>query len=255
MEKNKKAYIAEAIGTFVLVFFACGVAIVVGEVFPTALTFGLVIVIMSLLIGKISGCHINPAVSLACLITKRMSAKDFVCYVIAQIIGAFLGAVLLFGILRMSGYGQSYFADAGSNFARGRDLEAGPIFGAIILEIILTFIFVYVVLHTTDEKNGLSKFVGVLIGVALMFVHLIGINLTGTSVNPARSIGTAFGDLIYSGDADALEHVWIFIIAPMLGGLLAAVVYNLVNKNHELKEIEEPKEDKNEAPAEETVAE
>lgn len=250
MEKNNiKAYIAEAIGTFVLVFFACGVAIVTDEVFSTALTFGLVIVIMSLLIGKISGCHINPAVSLACLITKRISAKDFVWYVIAQIVGAFLGAVLLFGILRMGGESKSVFYDAGSNFAIDKEFEAGPIFAAIILETILTFIFVYVVLHTTDEKNGLGKFAGVLIGVALMFVHLIGIKLTGTSVNPARSIGTAFGDLIYSGEADALQHVWIFIIAPMLGGALAALVYTSVSKNKEVKE------DKNEAPAEETVAE
>lgn len=257
MEKiNLRACIAEAIGTFVLVFFACGVAIVVRDVFATALTFGLVIVIMSTLIGKVSGCHINPAVSLACLLTKRMSVRDFVSYSIAQIIGALLGAVALFGILKMGKPLMiTNFVFAGSNHTFNSRLEAGPIFSALILETILTFIFVYVILHTTDEKHGLSKYAGLLIGVTLMFVHLIGINLTGTSVNPARSIGTAFGDLIFSGEAKALEQVWIFMIAPMGGGALAAVVYDMINKKNKLKEADEPKDNENNAPAEETVAE
>lgn len=257
MEKsNTKAYIAEGIGTFALVFFAVGVAVLGGGLFPTALTFGLVIVIMSLLIGKISGCHINPAVSLACFMTKRMSSKDFIAYVIAQVIGGLLGAICLFGILRMSGYDNDFFFEvAGSNFTKTGELEVGPIFGALFIEIILTFVFVYVILHVTDEKHGLSKYAGLIIGVALMFVHLLGIGLTGTSVNPARSIATAFGDLIFSGEATALKHVWIFILAPMGGAALAAVAYEAVNKSNSLKEADEPNDDEYDAPAEEKVSE
>ncbi|MBO7614228.1 MAG: aquaporin [Bacilli bacterium] len=256
MDKSFKAYIAEGIGTFALVFFAVGVAVLGGGLFPTALTFGLVIVIMSLLIGKISGCHVNPAVSLACLMTKRMSSKDFVAYVIAQVIGGLLGAICLFGILRMSGYDSDYFFEiAGSNFTGTGELDAGPIFGALLIEIILTFVFVYVILHVTDEKHGLSKYAGLIIGVALMFVHLLGIGLTGTSVNPARSIATAFGDLIFSGEATALEHVWIFIIAPLGGGALAAVVYDAINNKKAEPKEEKVEEINSDDAAEETKAE
>ncbi|MCR5309595.1 MAG: aquaporin [Bacilli bacterium] len=230
MENNNwKALFAEAIGTFVLVFFAVGVACVANSLFATAFTFGLVIVIMSLLIGKISGCHINPAVSLACFMTKRMSLRDFVGYVIAQIIGGLLGAICLFGILKMAGGDDYFFEIAGSNFTPGNDLDFLPILASMLLEIILTFVFVYVILHVTDEKNGVTKYAGLIIGAALLFVHLLGIGITGTSVNPARSIATAFGDLIFSGEATALKHVWIFIIAPMGGGALAAIVYNAIN--------------------------
>lgn len=258
MEKiNLKAYIAEAIGTFALVFFACGVAALGGGLLPTALTFGLVIVIMSLLIGKISGCHINPAVSLACLMTKRMSVKDFVYYVVAQIVGGLLGAICLFGIIKM-GFDKmdSFFRTAGSNIAFQNKLEAAPIFAAMFVEIILTFVFVYVILHVTDEKHGVSKYAGLLIGATLLLVHLIGINLTGTSVNPARSIATAFGDLIFSGEATALKHVWIFILAPMGGAALAAVAYSAINKDKTDEEkVEEPKEEVKQDAAEEKTAE
>ena len=244
MEKsNTKAYLAEGIGTFALVFFACGVAALGGGLLPTALTFGLVIVIMSLLIGKISGCHINPAVSLACYMTKRMSSKDFLCYVIAQVLGGLLGAICLFGIIKMGADpSDAFFEIAGSNFAFKADLEAAPIFGAMFVEVILTFVFVYVILHVTDEKHGVTKYAGLIIGATLLLVHLIGINLTGTSVNPARSIATAFGDLIFSGEATALKHVWIFILAPMGGAALAAVAYNAINRSNEFQEADEPKE-------------
>lgn len=242
MDKSLKAYIAEAIGTFVLVFFACGVATVTrGSLFVTSLTFGLVIVIMSLLIGKISGCHINPAVSLACLMTKRMSVRDFVCYVIAQVVGGLLGAIILFALIKMNGFDGSYFETAASNLTYTEKLEAGPIFSAMFIEIILTFVFVYVILHATDEKNGVTKYAGIIIGTTLMFVHLLGIFFTSTSVNPARSIATAFGDLIFSGEAKALEHVWIFIIAPMSGAALAAVAYSAINKDKKDEPAEEAK--------------
>ena len=254
MDKSLKAYIAEAIGTFVLVFFACGVAAVTGgSLLVTSLTFGLVIVIMSLLIGKISGCHINPAVSLACLMTKRMSARDFIGYVIAQVVGGLLGAIILFALIKMNGLNGSFFETAASNLTYKEKLEAGPIFSAMFIESILTFVFVYVVLHATDEKNGVTKYAGIIIGTTLMFVHLLGIFFTSTSVNPARSIATAFADLIFSGEATALKHVWIFIITPMAGGALAAVVYDAINKAK--KEADEPKDDEKDAPAEETVAE
>ena len=254
MDKSLKAYIAEAIGTFVLVFFACGVAAVTGgSLLVTSLTFGLVIVIMSLLIGKISGCHINPAVSLACLMTKRMSVRDFIGYVIAQVVGGLLGAIILFALIKMNGLNGSFFETAASNLTYKEKLEAGPIFSAMFIEVILTFVFVYVVLHATDEKNGVTKYAGIIIGTTLMFVHLLGIFFTSTSVNPARSIATAFADLIFSGEATALKHVWIFIIAPLGGGALAAVVYDAINKAK--KEADEPKDDEKDAPAEETVAE
>ena len=244
MDKGLKAYIAEAIGTFALVFFAVGVAIVYGDIFATALTFGLVIVVMATVIGGISGCHINPAVSLACLITNRMSIKDFVCYVIAQIIGGLLGAITLFGILKMSDFLTIHHMDlsfAGSNFLI-HDFEFGSIVGSLLLECILTFVFIYVILFVTDEKKGLTKVAGVLIGLTLLLVHLIGIPLTGTSVNPARSIATALGNFIFEGELDALKHLFAFIVAPLAGGALAAVVYNAINKknaNPKEKKVEE----------------
>ena len=244
MEKNNmKALFAEAIGTFVLVFFAVGVACVANSLFAAAFAFGLVIVIMSLLIGKISGCHINPAVSLACFMTKRMSLRDFVGYVIAQVVGGLLGAICLFGILKMGGAGDRFFEIAGSNFTPGNDLDFLPILASMLLEIILTFVFVYVILHVTDEKNGVTKYAGLIIGATLLFVHLLGIGITGTSVNPARSIATAFGDLIFSGEPTALKHVWIFILAPMGGAALAAVAYNAINHSNEFKEADESKQD------------
>lgn len=242
--KNIKAYIAEAIGTFVLVFVACGVAAVThGDVVATALAFGFVIFAMAYTIGDISGCHINPAVSLGCLIAKRMSVKDFVGYVIAQVVGAIVGAIAIFGILKISGFNASFFDGLASNFAIGGDLKVGPIIGSFLLEIILTFIFVYVILSVTNEKSSAGKFAGIIIGITLTLVHLVGIRLTGTSVNPARSLGTALGDLIFSGKADALKHVWIFILAPMGGGGLAAIVYNVANKEKASKKKEAPKEE------------
>lgn len=256
MDKSLKAYIAEAIGTFVLVFFACGVATVTrGSLFVTSLTFGLVIVIMSLLIGKFSGCHINPAVSLACLMTKRMSVRDFVGYVIAQVVGGLLGAIILFALIKMNDFDGSYFETAASNLTYTEKLEAGPIFSAMFIENILTFVFVYVVLHATDEKNGVTKYAGIIIGTTLMLVHLLGIFFTSTSVNPARSIATAFGDLIFSGEATALKHVWIFIIAPMGGAALAAVAYSAINKEKDNKPADEPRDDEYKTPAEEKVSE
>ncbi len=232
-----KKMIAECIGTFVLVFVACGVAMATGgTLVGTALAFGLVIVAMAYSIGRISGCHINPAVSLALFIRKKMSFEEFCGYVIAQVVGGFLGALAIFGIFKMAGV---QLAGDACNYIvgwNGTDISVGGVFGALIAEVILTFIFVYVILNATDEEAGNSKIAGLIIGLTLTLVHLVGICLTGTSVNPARSIATAFGALIFNGDASALAQVWIFIVAPLAGGALAAVVFGLLHKNKANKE-------------------
>ena len=231
MNSLLKKMIAEGIGTFVLVFVACGVAMATGgTLVGTALAFGLVIVAMAYSIGRISGCHINPAVSLALFIRKKMSFEEFCGYVIAQVVGGFLGALAIFGIFKMAGVqlpGDACNYIVGWN---GTDITAGGVFGALIAEVILTFIFVYVILNATDEEAGNSKIAGLIIGLTLTLVHLVGICLTGTSVNPARSIATAFGALIFNGDASALAQVWIFIVAPLAGGALAALVFGLLHK-------------------------
>ncbi|MBQ8141689.1 MAG: aquaporin [Bacilli bacterium] len=224
-----KKGIAECLGTFVLVFFAVGTAILSGgNLVATALAFGLVIVAMAYSVGKISGCHINPAVSLGCLLTKRMTLKEFLVYVCFQILGGTLGAVLLFGLLKMNGF--DVLQTAGSNFTISHTLEAGPVISALVLELVLTFVFVYVILNVTCKNSKVEKPAGLIIGLTLTLVHLIGINFTGTSVNPARSIATALANLIYTGDASALSQIWIFILAPLAGGALAALVYNLLHK-------------------------
>ena len=229
----KKA-IAEFVGTFTLVFVACGVAGATGgSLVATSLAFGLTIVAMAYSVGRVSGCHINPAVSLGCLLTKRMSAKEFCIYVIAQILGGFAGAVLVFGIFKMANVNP--LGDA-CNYAVGfgaNGLTTGGVIGALITEIVLTCIFVYAILNVTDEKAGTGKIAGIVIGLTLTLVHLIGINLTGTSVNPARSIATAFSALIYNGTTDALAQVWMFIVAPLIGAIVAAFLYKAINTEKE----------------------
>ena len=229
MNNLLKKAIAEFIGTFTLVFIACGVAGATGgSLVATSLAFGLTIVAMAYSVGRVSGCHINPAVSLGCLLTKRMTAKEFGVYVVAQILGGFVGAVLVFGLFKMSGVNP--LGDA-CNYAVGfaGELKAGGVIAALITEIVLTCIFVYTILNVTDEKAGHAKKAGVVIGFTLTLVHLIGINLTGTSVNPARSIATAFSALIYNGTTDALAQIWMFIVAPMIGAAVAAVLYKTLN--------------------------
>ena len=240
----KKAF-AEFIGTFVLVFVACGVAAATGgNLVATSLAFGLVIVAMAYSVGRVSGCHVNPAVSLGCLMDKRMSLKEFFVYIIAQIFGGFVGAVALFGVFKMANV--DLLGNA-CNYATGyavNGLTTGGVISALLTEIILTGIFVYVILNVTDEKSGNSKLAGIVIGLTLTLVHLIGINITGTSVNPARSIATAFGDLIYNGNTAALAQVWMFIVAPLVGAVVAALIYKCLNKEKASKEPEEKKEKK-----------
>ncbi len=235
MKDLLKKGIAECLGTFVLVFFACGVAAITGgNLVPTALAFGLVIVAMAYSIGRISGCHINPAVTLGAFLAKRISLKEMLVYFLCQIIGGFLGALLLFGVAKMSGYVLA--GDACNSVITGAMSDVGAVFGSLIVELVLTFIFVYVILNVTSEKAKLGNLPGIVIGLTLTLVHLVGINLTGTSVNPARSIATAFGALIFNGNADPLAQVWIFILAPLAGGALAALVYNLLHKEDKVEE-------------------
>ncbi len=218
-----KKYIAEFIGTFVLVAFACGTACVVGcdsafnvEGYLTvALAFGLVIVAMAYSIGNISGCHINPAVSIAMLVSKKLSVTDFIGYVIAQFAGAIAGA----GVLKyIFSDGLDKTGGLGSNA-----LFQNDVLKSIIIEILLTFVFVIAILGVTSKiENGAVA--GLVIGLSLTLVHLFGIGLTGTSVNPARSFGPA---LLTGGQA--LSNVWVFIVAPLVGGVLAAIVYKLLD--------------------------
>jgi len=218
-----KKYIAELIGTFTLVFMGCGSAMLLGcdatgGHLAVALAFGLAIVATAYVIGDVSGCHINPAVSLAMLICKKLSVSDFIGYVAAQVAGALAGA----GMLKaLTGFGVADLTGAlGSNGVAG----AGGIVGALIVEVILTFIFIFTILGVTSSKDK-GSVAGIVIGLTLAFVHIVGIPLTGTSVNPARSIGPA---LLAGGDA--LKDVWVFILAPLAGAALAAVAFNSLIK-------------------------
>jgi Glycerol uptake facilitator and related permeases (Major Intrinsic Protein Family) len=227
-----KKYIAEAIGTFTLVFFGCGTAMVCGGftggmgngylgVVAIALAFGLAIVASAYAIGPVSGCHVNPAVSLAMLLTSRLEGKDFGGYVVGQLVGAFAGSAVLKFIVSSSaalsaagGLGQNGFADQS-----GLGLSLG---GALVVEVVLTFVFVLTILNVTASEKT-SHLAGVVIGLTLTFVHLIGIPLTGTSVNPIRSLAPA----VFVGGA-ALMQVWVFILAPLGGACLAAFVYRVL---------------------------
>lgn len=221
---NTKKYFAEVIGTFVLVFMGCGSAVVLGAStsgghLAVALAFGLSIVAMAYVIGGISGCHINPAVSLSMLLDKRMSLKDFIGYVIAQIAGAIIAAALLFALVESFGV-TDYTGGLGTNAVGS--LGVG---GALIIEIVLTFIFVLVILGVTSQEK-MASVAGIVIGLTLVFVHIVGIPLTGTSVNPARSLGPA----IFAGTA-ALADVWVFIVAPLIGAAIAVIVYRALIKS------------------------
>ena len=222
-----KKYIAEFIGTFVLVLFACGTAAVVGcsaengtGYLLTALAFGLVIVAMAYSIGNISGCHINPAVSLGVLMSKGMTVKEFIGYVVAQCLGALAGAGILAAIFGLGGV-TDMTGGFGSN---GLANVNGSAIAGLLVEIVLTFIFVMTILGVTSKKANHGSFGGLIIGLTLTLVHILGIGLTGTSVNPARSIGPAIVAAL-SGNTAPIACVWVFIVGPLVGAALAAVVY------------------------------
>ena len=227
MDSFKKC-ISEFIGTFTLVLVGCGTAMLVGcdavngcGYILTAFAFGLVIVGMAYCVGNVSGCHINPAVSLACLISGRMGISDFIFYVISQVLGAVSAAACLKIIFSLGnvtdktgGLGSNGLAGVGDSAVAG-----------LIVECLLTFIFVLVILGVTDSKYNHGSFGRVVIGFSLVMVHMLGIGLTGTSVNPARSIGPA----LFAGGA-ALSSLWVFIVGPFVGAALAALIYKLFAK-------------------------
>jgi aquaporin Z len=215
-----KKYIAEMFGTMVLVLMGCGTAVSLScgidtaSVVGTALAFGLAVVAMAYAIGGISGCHINPAITLGVWLSKRMSGKDAVMYILYQIIGGFIGAAILYVLAPESGLGAN-------------TIQTGiTTMGAVIAEIVFTFVFVLVVLGTTDSEKGAGNLAGLAIGLSLVLVHLVCIHYTGTSVNPARSIGPA---LLAGGQA--MVDLWIFIVAPLVGAALAAVVWKILTCN------------------------
>ena len=218
MEAVKK-HVAEFIGTFVLVLFGCGTAAAVGcnsadpnvAYMLTALAFGLSIVAMAYSIGRVSGCHVNPAVSIAMLVSGKLSAKDFVGYVVAQVLGAIVGAALI-------GVFLGWDCGFGANGLYNADVAL-----SLVIECVLTFVFVLVILGVTAKTDN-AAVAGLVIGLSLTLVHILGIHFTGTSVNPARS----FGPALFAG-GDALANVWVFVVAPLVGGVLAALVWKFLH--------------------------
>ena len=218
-----KKYFAECVGTFVLTLLGCGTAMFLGcntpaGVVGTAAAFGLAVIAMAYTIGGVSGCHINPAITFGVALAGRMSWKDAVGYWCGQVIGAIIaGAILL--LLTKVVAAPDLTGGLGSNGVA----NAGGAGGALLVEFIATFLFVLVVLGTTDSKVGAGNFAGLAIGLSLILIHLVCINLTGTSVNPARSIGPA----LFAG-GDALKDLWVFIVAPMVGGAFAVPVWKAI---------------------------
>lgn len=220
-----KKYLAEMVGTFVLTLLGCGAAVSLGctnadpeTVIGTAVAFGLSVVAMAYAIGGISGCHINPAITLGCFLSGRINGKDTVWYMAFQCIGAVLAASVLASMTAcvdgLEGTGANACQDGVS------------LMGGLLAEVILTMIFVLVVLGATDSKKGAGNFAGLAIGLSLILIHLVGIRYTGTSVNPARSFGPA---LFQQGAA--LDQLWIFIVGPFVGAALAAGIWKVIGSD------------------------
>lgn len=220
---SKKA-IAEIIGTFILVFFGCGAAVLMGDqigMHGIAMAFGLSIVAAAYGLGAISGAHLNPAVSLGFLVSGRMTTSDFITYVISQVIGAVAAAVVIY--LIASGKAGYTLADKGlgqNGYGAGY-LGEYSLMAALIFEFVATFLFVTVILGAT-QSDAPAGFAGLAIGLTLAAIHLVGINVTGVSVNPARSFGPA---IIVGGKA--LADLWVFIVAPLAGGALAGLLHGM----------------------------
>lgn len=221
-----KRYIAELLGTMVLVLFGCGSAAIAGPILGNlgiAMAFGLSIVAMAYVIGDISGCHINPAVSIGMWIDGRMEAKDLIMYIIFQCIGAIIGIALLVAIINSSAYLGGYLTTGLGQNGFGVASTVGiNVVGAIIVEIILTFVFVFTVLGVTKKTEN-ATIAGIVIGLTLAFVHIMGIPLTGTSVNPARSLAPA----LFMG-GQALQQVWVFLLAPVVGAVIAGFLFKVL---------------------------
>lgn len=230
-----KKYLAEMIGTMVLVLMGCGTAVSLGcnpvgadlsTVVGTAMAFGLSVIAMAYTIGGISGCHINPAITLGVFLSKRMSGKDALMYIVFQVIGGLLGAAILYALVTSAG---TDFALAGAGLG-SNDLQSGvSVAGGLIAEIVFTCVFVLVVLGATASDNeSTGKFAGLAIGLSLILVHLVCIRYTGTSVNPARSFGPALFAQLAGGPATALSNLWIFIVGPFAGAVLASCIWKVI---------------------------
>ena len=217
-----KKYLAEMVGTFVLTLLGCGTAVSLNcgvdtaSVVGTSVAFGLAVVAMAYTIGGISGCHINPAITLGCLVSGRMNGKDAGMYMLFQVIGAILASCVLYALVSTS-------PELALGTTTGANACSGTVVNGLIAEIVLTCLFVLVVLGTTDEKKGAGNFAGLAIGLSLILIHLVGIHYTGTSVNPARSIGPA----LFEG-GKALSELWVFIVGPFVGALCAAGIWKAI---------------------------
>lgn len=213
------------VGTMVLTLLGCGTAVSLNcgadtaSVVGTAMAFGLAVVAMAYTIGGISGCHINPAITLGCLLSKRISSKDAAMYMVFQVIGAIIGSAILFALTS-----TDQLLAGGTTTGANSCGEHGVATG-LIAEIVLTAIFVLVVLGSTDAKKGAGAFAGLAIGLSLILIHLVGIHYTGTSVNPARSIGPA----LFEG-GQALCDLWVFIVGPFVGAAIAACIWKTIGE-------------------------
>lgn len=220
-----KKYLAELIGTFVLVLIGCGSAVIAGKAIGFAgisFAFGLAVLAMVYAIGSISGCHINPAISVAMLVAGKMKWKDTLLYVVFQCIGAIIAA----GILLLIAKGISGYSIASNGLGQNGYGAHSPggysLIACLIAEIALTAIFLFVIFGSTS-KDAPKGFAGLSIGLSLVFIHLVGIPITGTSVNPARSLGPA----VFAGSA-AISQLWLFWVAPIIGAIIAALTWRYV---------------------------
>jgi len=236
--KNLKKYVAELIGTAALVFIGCGSAVIAGGRFGLgnlgiSLAFGLTVLAMVYAIGPISGCHINPAITIAMFVAKKIESKDAMFYIVFQCVGAIIGAAILLAVvsgaenysLSSEGEWQEHSRSddgLGQNGYRGESAGNYSISACFTAEVALTFLFLLVVFGSTS-KSAPEGFAGLSIGFSLVFIHLVGIPVTGTSVNPARSLGPA---LLVGGEA--LKQLWLFLIAPAIGSIIGAVVWKYI---------------------------
>jgi len=259
-ENSSRKYLAELIGTMALVFFGCGSAVLAGAwigFLGIAFAFGVVVLVMVYAIGPISGCHINPAITVAMWFSKKMSMKDAAGYITFQCIGAIIGAALIFSIasglpaydIDDNGLGQNGYEDESPAHVDGTEITDGnmtltseevegySMSAAFTAEVVLTFFFILVIFGVVSS-DGPKGFEGIAIGMTLFIVHLVGIPVTGTSVNPARSLGPA---LFVGGDA--IGQLWLFWLAPIIGGLIAAMVWTFLFAPHydPPKAVEKPR--------------
>jgi aquaporin Z len=221
-KEDIRKYLAELIGTFGLVLIGCGSAVIAGKYvgfLGISFAFGLTVLAMVYAIGKISGCHINPAISIAMLVAGKMKWRDTIFYVIAQCIGAIIASAILLAIATgISDYSLSHVG-LGQNGYGAYSPGGYSLLAALIAEIVLTALFLFVIFGSTSKKAP-EGFAGVSIGLTLVFIHIVGIPITGTSVNPARSLGPA----VLVGGA-AFSQLWLFWVAPIIGGIIAAVIW------------------------------